>query len=179
VSVQFVAAPGEANEIGSRFEDGGAALFTDTAPLIAGDYCELADPGTVRCRPAGDGFLRFEILAGDMGDVVTAGIAVARLGSGADRFEGGPDADTAFGGEGADKLTGARGADNLSGGAGSDQVTGGRGSDRLLAGPGSDLVMARDGRRDVVRCGPGLDRAEADRRDRLSGCESVSIGRAR
>ncbi|CAN5497150.1 hypothetical protein BH20ACT15_BH20ACT15_06190 [soil metagenome] len=38
---------------------------------------------------------------------------------------------------------------------------------------GRDFVKSRDGKRDVVRCGKGKDRAVVDRRDKVKGCESV------
>jgi len=38
---------------------------------------------------------------------------------------------------------------------------------------GNDVVYARNGRRDRINCGGGRrDRVYADRRDRLSGCET-------
>ena len=44
-------------------------------------------------------------------------------------------------------------------------------SNRLTAGSGPDRVDTANGRRDVVHCGAGRDRAIADREDRLAGCE--------
>lgn len=73
----------------------------------------------------------------------------------------------------ADVLSGARGNDVLEGRGGADRLTGGPGRDRLDGGTGADMINARDGERDVVRCGPGTDRATVDRRDDVKGCERV------
>ena len=51
-------------------------------------------------------------------------------------------------------------------------LVGGFGADTLLGGDGADDIDAKDGVRDVVDCGPGLDRVSADRQDRVVNCES-------
>jgi hypothetical protein len=97
-----------------------------------------------------------------------------------DALDGGPGADAVFGrrgddalagGEGDDLLEGGRGRDVLDGGEGDDRLLGGFDADRLRGGPGNDAIRATDGRRDVVDCGPGRDRAILDRRDVATGCE--------
>ena len=113
---------------------------------------------------------------------------------GNDRLEGSANGDRLFGDEGDDGLYGRRGDDRLEGGDGADVLDGGRGEDRLLGqagadtltggfdedrmagGPGDDHLRAVDGRRDVVDCGAGRDRAEVDAQDRVSGCEVVDRG---
>jgi uncharacterized repeat protein (TIGR01451 family) len=57
---------------------------------------------------------------------------------------------------------------------GTDDLAPGTGRDRVWGGPGNDTIAARDGSRDVIDCGAGLDRVTADRRDRVRGCERVS-----
>jgi hypothetical protein len=52
-------------------------------------------------------------------------------------------------------------------------ITGGAGADRLYGGPGSDWSDAADVERDVVDCGPGVDRAIVDSVDIVHNCESV------
>jgi endoglycosylceramidase len=95
--------------------------------------------------------------------VARAGADTIRCGPGNDRIWTGAGADLAYGGPGADLLAGEEGADRLTGGSGTDRFSGGRDADRLLA---------RDGRRELVRCGPGRDRVSADRRERLArDCE--------
>jgi hypothetical protein len=52
---------------------------------------------------------------------------------------------------------------------------GGIGRDRHAGGEGNDRIdTTASGNRDNVDCGPGRDRANADRRDHLTRCERVS-----
>ncbi len=104
-------------------------------------------------------------------------------GEGADVLDGDGGDDTLSGGDGRDRLFGGAGNDRLLGGAkgdemhgdtGNDQLFPGTGRDRVWGGAGNDVISARDGSRDVIDCGAGLDRVSADRRDRLRGCERVS-----
>lgn len=99
---------------------------------------------------------------------------------GADRLEGGagpdlilagPGNDFVNGGSGNDRIYGQGGRDRIFGGTGRDRIYVGSGVNRVDAGPGKDLVVSRNGRRDIVRCGLGRDTVQADRRDRLIGCE--------
>ncbi len=93
---------------------------------------------------------------------------------GDDQLWGGNGRDHLIGGEGNDRLYGGLKADALSGGAGDDQLYPGSGRDRVRAGAGNDFVSARDGSRDAIDCGPGVDRVVADQRDVVRGCEQVS-----
>jgi Domain of unknown function DUF11/RTX calcium-binding nonapeptide repeat (4 copies) len=104
-------------------------------------------------------------------------------GEGADVLDGDGGDDSLWGGDGRDRLFGGTGNDRVLGGAKSDELHGATGNDQLFpgtgrdhvwAGPGNDTISARDGSRDVIDCGAGLDRVTADRRDRLRGCEQVS-----
>ena len=92
---------------------------------------------------------------------------------GDDCLTGGPGDDVLAGGDGNDRLVAGTGADLARGNAGNDRLIGGPGRDRLEGGPGDDAISAADGQRDLVRCGPGEDRATVDRLDRVSGCERV------
>ncbi len=65
-------------------------------------------------------------------------------------------------------VAGGPGEDVLHGGPGNDWLDGDQGADSL-----DDVLRAVDGRRDVVDCGAGRDRAEVDPQDRVSGCEVV------
>jgi hypothetical protein len=107
-------------------------------------------------------------------------------GDGDDRLNGGPHADVLAGGAHTDRLEGGEGADGLAGGRGVDRLAGGAGADRLAgdggvdahrAGAGADRVSAADGRRELVDCGTGRDRARVDRRDRVTRCEQVLVVR--
>jgi Ca2+-binding RTX toxin-like protein len=82
-------------------------------------------------------------------------------------------ADVLTGADRSDNLIGEDGDDRVDGAGGGDFIVGGPGRDLLRAGPGRDRISARDSRRDRVFCGAGRDRVEADRLDRLRGCERV------
>ena len=105
------------------------------------------------------------ILGGGRADIVYGG-------PGADFIDGGTGNDILRGGAGNDDLIGRSGNDRLEGGLGADRLDGGTGSDALLGGAGKDLMLARDGRRDLVNGGSGVDRATVDRNvDRLIAIE--------
>jgi Domain of unknown function DUF11/RTX calcium-binding nonapeptide repeat (4 copies) len=108
------------------------------------------------CLYGGDGN---DVLDGDGGD---------------DTLSGGDGRDRLFGGSGNDRVLGGAKADELHGDTGADQLFPGSGRDRVWGGPGNDTISARDGSRDVIDCGAGLDRVTADRRDHLRGCERVT-----
>jgi len=93
--------------------------------------------------------------------------------NGNDRLAGGDGHDRLRGGPGDDSLRGGLRDDVLIGGAGRDTLVGGIGKDRFDAGPGNDAVDARDGVRESIDCGRGLDSVRVDRRDRFRGCERV------
>ena len=92
---------------------------------------------------------------------------------GRDKLKGGAGNDSLTGGDGNDVLIGGPGKDKLNGGKGDDTLTGNGGKDSLVGGPGNDTINAKDGITELVRCGSGKDRVKADRKDRLSRCESV------
>jgi hypothetical protein len=89
-----------------------------------------------------------------------------------------------LGGDGADALTTGDTADTVDGGPGNDRIVtggaadvaiGGAGVDDIDSGAGDDDIRVRDGLRDVVRCGEGNDRTDADAFDELAAdCENVS-----
>jgi Tol biopolymer transport system component len=91
-----------------------------------------------------------------------------------ERLSGSTAGDLIRGLAGKDVLLGLPGPDCLDGGPGNDTLNGGTGADRLVGGAGNDLLLARDGGRDDVNCGSGRkDRAQADKKDRVRGCEKV------
>jgi Ca2+-binding RTX toxin-like protein len=142
-----------------------------------------------------------ELLGGDGVDRLIGGPGADALlgGDQGDRLEGGYGADLLIGGSfqqdmyttiddrliagpGADDLRGGPGSDSLSGGTGDDVLRGGTGEDALYGGPGRDRILASgdpvddQGRpaHDFVACGGGRhDVAFVDRRDHVSGCETV------
>jgi hypothetical protein len=104
---------------------------------------------------------------------------------GADRLTGSPArASCLLGGRGNDLLFldggggvayGNRGRDFVFGSDLGDVIDGGRDQDEVAAGNGDDKVGSRDGRAEVVDCGPGADIVKADRADVLIGCESTNL----
>lgn len=92
---------------------------------------------------------------------------------GNDRICGRAGKDRLAGNAGNDRLFGGKGNDLLLGGPGADRLTGGPGRDRLFGNAGPDVIRAIDGKRDLVNCGPGKDRAFVDRIDRVVNCESI------
>jgi Bacterial Ig domain/RTX calcium-binding nonapeptide repeat (4 copies) len=77
-------------------------------------------------------------------------------------------------GKGDDRVSAGPGADRVATGAGADQINPGSGPDRIDAGRGNDRLGLSGNARDTAICGPGRDRATADRSDRLRGCERVT-----
>jgi hypothetical protein len=86
-------------------------------------------------------------------------------GAGDDLVRGGLNHDLVLGGTGNDTVTGLDGPDKVHGAAGRDRVGGGTGNDDVYAGPGRDFVV----------CNLGIDRAFAQREDRVitRECEQV------
>lgn len=83
-------------------------------------------------------------------------------GPGNDTLRGGALGDYLDGNEGSDLLVGGKGSDHPSGQQGNDRIVGGPGRDWCLGGSGNDTFYARDGFRDSIRGGPGIDRARID-----------------
>jgi Ca2+-binding RTX toxin-like protein len=93
---------------------------------------------------------------------------------GNDSLSGDDGDDLLVGGPGRDRLHGDAGDDRLQGGRGNDRLSAGSGSNRLSGGSGNDRLSAANGTYDRLNCGPGRrDRARADRKDRVRGCERV------
>jgi len=119
------------------------------------------------CPAAGAQTIRLDL--GEREDTATVSIAIATT------MLGGPGADKLTGGPAADQLSGDDGDDVLAGGAGSDVVIGGLGVDEVDGGAADDDVRVRDGIQDVVRCGEGSDKVDADTLDEVSGdCEALT-----
>ena len=136
-----------------------------------GDYGSSGDP----TAPLGSGGC-VNVLAGtdERDTLIGSGGGDVIFGYGAgDRLEGRGGHDCLIGGSGNDVLRGELGSDRLTGGRGGDVLVGGPGVNAYDAGPGNDYVDARNGKRELVRCGSGRDRARVDRNDRVSSCERV------
>jgi hypothetical protein len=120
---------------------------------------------------------------------------------GADDIDGKKGNDTISGGKGNDSMRGGRGGDSVGGGPASDVAWGNQGRDTLLAdievknprsrqaakakggrkpnkllgAKGNDTFRARNGKRDIIRGGPGRDKAYVDRVDDVQGVEKKVI----
>ena|SRR5215210_65668 len=76
----------------------------------------------------------------------------------------------------ADDLYGNRGRDEIRAGNGRDRVFSGRGQDAIYGGGGNDTMNSRDGYKDDVYCGIGIDTAYVDRIDRVNeDCEHIFV----
>jgi len=83
--------------------------------------------------------------------------------------------DDMHGGAGNDVMNGGRGNDDMDGEGGNDVMIGGKGHDVMRGGHGRDRIRARDGVRDRINCGAGVDTVRADRADSVArNCEHVS-----
>jgi Ca2+-binding RTX toxin-like protein len=105
------------------------------------------------------------VLGGRRHDVIrgAGGADDLRGGDGRDEIYGAGGADDLRGGNDADLLVGQGGQDVLRGRSGNDTLRGGSGNDTLRGGGGLDTFYARDGIRDEVHGGAGIDRARVDR----------------
>jgi Ca2+-binding RTX toxin-like protein len=75
---------------------------------------------------------------------------------------------------GSGRIVGTEFDDRICGRRGADMIEPGAGNDTVDAGAGNDVIDVRGGGLDTVRCGTGVDRVLADRRDVVaSDCERV------
>ncbi|MBF4766885.1 hypothetical protein ISU10_03770 [Nocardioides agariphilus] len=92
---------------------------------------------------------------------------------GKDTITGDGGDDHIFGGGGRDKINGGAAIDTIHGQGDRDTITGGRGRDKLFGDGDNDTILAKDTVRDLVRGGPGFDRAKRDRgKDDVAGIEA-------
>lgn len=171
----------------------------DTLDGGAGDDLLIAGAGNDRLL-GGAGI--DQLLAGSGDDALTGGLGDDLLKGmgGDDRLQGGDGADRMTGGDGNDRLEGDSGNDRMKGNAGDDVLVGGPGRDRMdggagndiinaavnagsrgneiIGGSGNDKIFAVNRVRDVVKCGSGVDSAQVDHKDVVSGCEVVVRRRA-
>jgi Tol biopolymer transport system component len=163
-----------------------AGRTTSSSPLTA-----AVTPNPARCSTIFDA-TNLDTQKGTAGgDVITGGSGSNAIhglegddcidgGAGDDRIFGGPGVDQLKGGPGDDRISGGDGRDVISGGSGSDLITGDGGRNSISGGSGNDRIGAANRQRDAVNCGAGRDSVQADRFDKLRGCEHVRIvGRRR
>jgi hypothetical protein len=110
---------------------------------------------------------------------------------GGDKLSGGPGVDHIRGGTGLDKLDGKKGNDHLKDVERAPQRSTARSKQRtvdaligspknltvdvLIGGRGNDTFRARDGKKDIIRGGPGHDTAYVDRVDKVTGVEKEVV----
>lgn len=191
------AAPGEANNIEVYSRPGYILVWerNSTDPMLGQPAgCTNYNADQVRCPrsivssvyvDAGD---RSDRVVADLGTPVAVTLSggagndivdVKGTGGGAPgpltpNLLGGDGDDQVYGWQFSDSLSGGSGADTLGAGSGADTLNGGPGIDRLDAGQDNDTIFARDGWGDIVACGTGYDRAQADRNDQpITGCEAA------
>jgi Ca2+-binding RTX toxin-like protein len=105
---------------------------------------------------------------------------ISGLGGG-DQINGGGGNDLVQGGRGSDELGDGLGQDSVYGGLGKDNLIGQGGdtsSDHFYAGRSDDILQPWDSPavKDVVNCGPGIDKVYADKADVIKdNCERVSV----
>ena len=141
--------------------DTGTILNTLRSGRCANDVIGQKGIDILTGSPAGDlirGRLDHDVLFGLDGD---------------DCINGEKGDDKLYGGAGDDVVDGNSGNDEIKGDGGDDRLVGGRGFNRYSGGDGNDLIYARNGRAEIVECGPGRDWAKVDRRDKLRRCETV------
>lgn len=63
---------------------------------------------------------------------------------------------------------------SLRGFGGDDVIRGHKGFDDISGGKGDDVIKADDGKRDVIECNGGKDKADVDAKDDVSGCEKLT-----
>lgn len=84
------------------------------------------------------------------------------------------DVERVYGGSGNDSIKGSLADNALFGNGGNDTLTGGGGVDALFAGTGNDTIFARDGLKDFVDGGAGIDTASTDTIDDVVHVETVT-----
>jgi Ca2+-binding RTX toxin-like protein len=138
-------------------EAGPGCTYNDA---LAYASCPLGSGGVqVNTHGGNDTITDLGLSSGALGDHVLR----VDLGSGDDKFNGGPGGEAVSGGPGNDELTGAGGDDAFDGGDGNDKLIGDAGRDALVGGAGDDFF---DGDHfngisgDLIDGGPGMDRAE-------------------
>jgi Ca2+-binding RTX toxin-like protein len=128
----------------------------------------------------GDNIIDAEKITGTAGNDVMTGDGTANAFSAAgghDLLRGGSQNDRLLGQAGNDRLEGGEGNDFLFGGTENDDIEGGAGIDTLTGETGNDVLSARDGERDGITCGDGVDQLQSDLRDPLpEDCETIDEG---
>ena len=167
-TIQYSAAPGEANDVHATPVAAGSFRIRDSVPLSAGSGCAPNGPNEVTCTAAGIDLVVFAL--GDGDDVLSAFDEYigeeanppvrATGGAGGDQLVAGVYTNTAFdGGPDADKVILGDGGGSATGGDGDDQLEAGIDFEGSLDGGSGDDTFALVGNRQTVTGGPGEDKA--------------------
>lgn len=152
-----------------EFYDPTAYQGSDIGPCDPGEVTDDANAYVIQAFCPAAGITRIRVDLGNREDTATITVDIPS------EVLGGEGADTLTTGPAADTVDGGGGNDRIASGAGNDVVTGGPGVDEIDAGPGDDDIRVRDGEADVVTCGEGTDRVDADSFDTLApDCEGVT-----
>ena len=130
-----------------------------------------------RCQNIVRGAGRTDVLTGSSaGDLISGRTDIDFLFGlgGDDCIRGEKGGDIIDGGDGDDQVDGGSGDDRIRGGDGDDLLFGRRGINRYDGGPGNDRIYSRNGRSEIVECGPGRDTVKADSKDRFRRCEIIT-----
>jgi Ca2+-binding RTX toxin-like protein len=192
--LNFVASPGEQNDLTVSYDGKGHWLFHDTGAPIDASNCVQVDEHTADCA-AGDGPTYEEsdgeIFLGLHGVMIETGdgddhVSTGPLSSKAQSYvRGGRGNDTmtvttttpyfgpfVYGQAGDDVLTGSASGDDLYGGDGDDTLVGGEGGDVLVGARGADDLSGGDGNDTLYDRSPA---AEVDRYDGGAGSDGVDF----
>jgi Ca2+-binding RTX toxin-like protein len=151
-------------DIDDRVDAGAVFVLWDRDRRVAPGTCVEVRAGSPFAN-ALTGTHTGDALAGHGGNDTLLGL------TGNDCLAGGEGDDSLHGSAGDDGLDAGPGADTMTAGSGDDLLAPGPGADRIQAGAGGDLLDARDGERDTIDCGEGVDFAYADRADSIRECE--------
>jgi RTX calcium-binding nonapeptide repeat (4 copies) len=153
--------PGDRNDVlaGFSVQQDGVGVINEYDPAVG-----PPDSSLTSCVIKGAGWKLFRAKLGTKADSVRFG---GHPGFGAD-FAAPPSRIVA-------RIDLGPGNDQASGHKGPDKVKGGPGKDTIETGGGRDNVKVAGGGKDAVNCGPKADRAVADERDSVRGCERLKI----
>lgn len=153
--------------------------------LLGGDDRDFIKGGGGRDRLLGNrgndqliGGAQDDVVIGADGHDILGTLSFSRGFKGDDTLRGGPGADLIYDDAGNDVLRGGPGKPGSKSIFYIETLVPGRGADRVYGGADADAVyLTRDGRRDVIRCGPGPDVVtygkSVDPRDVFFSCEKV------
>ena len=176
--VTYTAAADKANNV-VLTRSGNAVTVDDIYGIKAGAGCSAVsgDVTKIRCAlSVAPVWIRVDVGNGNDIVVNNTGLgSTARLGTGNDKFTGGPLKDDVYGNTGSDNISGLGGNDVLRGESDNDTVSGGDGNDVLSGSTGNDTLLGGNGD-ETMYGGSGNDRLEGGAgEDELQGGQGNDI----